>query len=81
MRTIQNKKAIFCFSCRAKVPSTAGQSTKDNCIKLNYSLFVVGIVGTVGDNDVIQELDAHDGAGLLDAHREIVVGTTGTEAS
>lgn len=41
---------------------------------------MVAVVAAVGDDDVIEELDAHDGAGLLDASRQVVVGLAGAQA-
>lgn len=40
-------------------------------------LFVVGVVGTVADDDVVEHIDAHGVAGLLDALRQTVVVAAG----
>lgn len=43
---------------------------------MNYlqpSAFVIAIVGTVGDDDVVKKTDAHEVAGSLDAYSQIVI--------
>ena len=42
---------------------------------------VVAEIGTIGDDDVILKLDAHDTAGLANAFCQVVVGRTGTQAA
>ena len=45
------------------------------------ALFVVGIVGAIGDDDVVHELDAHEVACLPDASGQVVVGTAGAKTA
>ena len=42
---------------------------------LHFSLFVIAVVGTVGNDDVVEEADAHQLASLLDGVGEVVVHT------
>ena len=45
------------------------------------ALLVVGIVGAIGDDDVVHELDAHEVACLSDASGQVVVGTAGAKTA
>ena len=38
---------------------------------------MITVVGTIGDDDVVEEADAHQFAGILDRVGEVVVHTTG----
>lgn len=38
---------------------------------------MVGVVLPVGDDDMIQEVDAHQVAGMFDRFRQLVIGLTG----
>ena len=45
------------------------------------TLFVVAIIGPVGDDDMVEEMDAHQVAGLLDAGSDGVVVTAGMQTA
>ena len=42
---------------------------------------VVTKIGTIGNEDVVHKLEAHDATGLPDAFRKVVVGRAGTQAA
>ena len=51
-------------------------------IIMNYlqpSAFVIAIVGTIGDDNVVKETDAHKVAGSLDAISQVVIHRTGKQ--
>ena len=47
---------------------------------LQPTLLVIGIIGTIGHNDMIHEVDAHELAGLSHSLGELVVHFAGTDA-
>ena len=47
------------------------------CILLAFAKLMVGVVLPVGDDDMIQEVDAHQVAGMFDRFRQLVIGLTG----
>ena len=48
---------------------------------LETTRLVVAEIGTIGDDDVVHKLEAHDATGLPDAFRKVVVGRAGTQAA
>ena len=48
---------------------------------LEAASLVVTKIGTIGNDDVVHKLEAHDATGLPDAFRKVVVGRAGTQAA
>ena len=44
-------------------------------------MFVVGIILSVGDDDMVEEVDAHQFAGPLDVFGQMVILTAGREVA
>ena len=42
---------------------------------------MVAEIGAIGDDDVVEEVDAHEAAGLLDAAGQVVIVLTGAEVA
>ena len=52
-----------------------------NVAGLQLSRLVVGIIIAVGNDDVVEKVQSHDVAGVLQALRQVVVAFAGREAS
>ena len=48
---------------------------------LEFATFCIRVVGAVGDDDMIHELDAHEVACLLETLGQVVVGLAGPDAA
>ena len=48
---------------------------------LNLPFFMIAIVGAISNDDVIEESDAHQAAGILDSVCEVVVHTAGFQTA
>ena len=48
---------------------------------LEFATFCITVVGPVGDDDVVEDVDAHQSAGFLDRVGELVVHAAGSQAS
>ena len=48
---------------------------------LEFATFCITIIGPVGDDDMVEEMDAHQVAGLLDAGSDGVVVTAGVQTA
>jgi hypothetical protein len=58
-----------------------GEKPNFNGVLLAFPLFVVGIILSVSDDDMVEEVDAHQFAGPLDVFGQMVILTAGREVA